>query len=245
MPIATDPENKAAVKEWLKTRNKYMTGFCNIGSCEGQKPRSNGGKPLPSCPMIESCPCECHYRIDQMFEMTGMERVEMRNPDYVPDLGNFVMPVVEYEAPVAVAATPAGVMAPLDAEQPVAANVATPSAPLAERRGPSGVSVKGGLEARVWLALQSNEMKFAREPVTPKLIGEWMVTQYSIPTPSSGAIREVFIRWEKLGFAEWAQKPNRFVKFTGDGSWEELAQLKAKAKRQQTAAQTAASRRIR
>ena len=80
------------------------------------------------------------------------------------------------------------------------------------------------------------------EPITPKVVGDWIAEKYKIPTPSSGAINAVWDRWVKLNFAEQAKKPNRFVKFTGSGTWEELSRIKASIKRQQKSAASAARR---
>lgn len=237
MPISTD-------KKWLKGRNKFMTGFCNDsgkpGQHEGQKPKS-GDKPLPTCEYWDTCPCVCHQNVDKMFEMTGLERRLVPNPEYVHEASEFVIPDVAIDPLGPVAVPVAGVIGPDDDERPVAAQDGPSTAPLAQRRTPTGRAARGGLEAQVWEACRSIE----EEPLTPKLVGEFIAEKYTIPTPSSGAINAVWDRWSKLGFAEQGKKPNRFVKFTGDGTWEELCRIKSSTKRQKKSAIAEARRTIR
>lgn len=241
MPIATD-------KAWLKGRNKHVTGFCNNvnkpAQCEGTKPTS-GGVALPVCEHYLTCPCECHYRIDKMFELGNMERQVVPNPNYVSKKAEFVMPEPVIDPATIVAVTPDGSITPQDPSEPVPVATAAKDAPLATRRTDTGRAARGGLEAQVWDALchylgigaTQGEVELG-QPLTPKLLGEWIAEKYKIPTPSSGAINAVWDRWERLGFAEQAKKPNRFVKFTGSGSWEELVKLKSVNKRQEKQAKT-------
>ena len=234
MPLSTD-------KKWLKGRNKHMTGFCNDsgkpGQHEGQKPRS-GGKPLPTCPFWQECPCVCHQNVDMLFEVTGMERQEVPNPEYAPVHGEFVMPDVTFDPIGNAAVTSDDTSDGSNPQEIVATPHAPVLAPLAARRTDTGRAARGGLEAQVWDACSH----ITEHPITPKAVGEWIVERYKIPTPSSGAINAVWDRWVKLNFAEQAKKPNRFVKFTGSGTWEELSRMKASIKRQQKSAASAARR---
>jgi hypothetical protein len=232
----------AKKREWLKGRPKYITGYCNNvnkpAQHEGTKPKNHLGHPLPTCPKWETCPCECHYNVDQLFEMTGQDRQEIPNPEYIPDHGHFVMPV--YADPVAadVASTGDGVTTPPNDEHTLGAPASPAAAPLASRRTPTGRAARGGLEAQVWEACRSIDT----EPKTPKVIADWIAEKYTIPTPSSGAVNAVWDRWVKLGFCEQAKKPNRFLKFIGEGSWDELQRKKNSIRTTEKAAKSAARR---
>jgi hypothetical protein len=245
IPVGKTSAEKAEIKQWLKDRDKYPTGFCNEngkpGQHEGTKPKDWRGKPMPTCPMSESCPCECHLRVDKMFQMTGLDRKHIPNPEYIPEKAEFVLPDVT-EDPIGDAAVPSGgVITPPDIERPVATPPTPAAAPLATRRTETGRAARGGLEAQVWDACRSLEEQIGNEdPITPKQVGDWIATKYVIPTPSSGAINAVWDRWSKLGFCKQAKKPNRFLEFCGEGTWEELARMKGSAKRQLKSAQTAA-----
>lgn len=235
MPISTD-------KKWLKGRSKHMSGFCNEngkpGQHEGNKPKNFLGHPLKTCPFWDSCPCECHKSVDLLFEMTKMERREIPNPEYVPDHGGFVPPEVDSDPLGTVASSAVGVMTPLDVERPVGVASVAPTAPLAQRRTPTGRAARGGLEAQVWDACTRTRA----EALTPKAVAEWIAEEYKIPTPSTGAVNAVWARWENLGFAKTAKKPNRFLEFTGEGTWEELTRIKSSSKRQKKSAESLARR---
>ena len=224
-----EPKN-AEQRAWLKGRSKFCTGFCNDinkpAQCEGTKPKSYKGEPMPTCPFWLTCPCECHWNVDQLFKITGMERQLVPNPEYRTPESEFVIPETVIDPLGTVASSGDGVIGPDDDERPVAATWTPPAAPLAERRTETGRAARGGLEAQVWEACRTLDA----EPLTPKVIGEWLADKYHIPTPSSGAINAVWDRWDKLGFAKQGKKPNRFLGFTGEGTWEELARLKAKVK---------------
>ena len=224
MPISKD-------KQWIKGRNKHLSGFCNDvnkpAQHEGTKAKS-GDVPLPTCPFWEECPGECHKTVDMLFEATGMERQEMPNPEYIPDHGDFLPPLVADPIGLADASTVDGVMTPPDDQRPVDTPSVAAATPLAQRRTDTGRAARGGLEAQVWDALQN----IKGEATTPKLVGEWIAEKYKIPTPSSGAINAVWDRWTRIGFCEQAKKPNRFLKFTSTGTWEELMRLKQSGKLQ-------------
>jgi len=173
-----------------------------------------------------------------MFAMTGQERVPIPNPEYDPPLSEFLMPYVPDPVPDHDAATGDGVMTPPDLEHPVDGATVPAAAMLASRRTPTGRAARGGLESQVWEACHAIE----QEPLTPKVIGSWIAEKYKIPTPSSGAINAVWDRWTKIGYSEQAKKPNRFLKFTGDGTWEELLRIKARTKTAKRSAESAARR---
>lgn len=229
MPVSTD-------KKWLKGRYKHVTGFCNDngkpGQHEGQKPRS-GGNPLPTCPYWQECPCVCHQNVDFLFEQTGMERIEVPNPEYIPYHTEFVMPVVPDLIDSSVALTPDGVSTPPNRKRAAQSPSVAAETPLAQRRTDTGRAARGGLEAQVWDACRlflAAENNYNGGPITPRLICEWIAQKYKIPTPSSGAVNSVLDRWEKLNFAKKGKKPNRFLGFVETGSWEELIALKSRTK---------------
>jgi hypothetical protein len=219
---------------------KFKTGFCNNGDCEGNKPKTWRGKPKPTCKFWQTCPCECHKRIDDMFKMAEMPRQLIENPEYIPEKVHFdimdYMKTSDEAVPFSPLATsgPDGVEghAP-DAPRPAAA-------PLAARRTDTGRAARGGLEAQVWEQCQV----FAAGGIeaTPKVLADLIADKYKIPTPSTGAIGAVFNRWEKIGFAKQGKKPIRFLGFTGEGTWQELEVIKAKAKRTRKQTQSAARR---
>ena len=73
--------------------------------------------------------------------------------------------------------------------------------------------------------------KGAQGLITPRILADAIAEHYKIPTPSTGAIGAVWDRWSKLGFAKQEKQPVRFLDFEGQGTWDELQILKAKAKR--------------
>lgn len=230
------PASTKENREWLKTRSKHVSGFCNEngkpGQHEGSKPVNHAGRPLPTCNLWTTCPCECHKRLDDTFASVGRDRFEMLNPDYKPVVDEFVMPEFVVESPVAAASVVGGESVPyvsVDAANPIPV---MPAAPLAERRTETGRAARGGLEAQVWEAVDVILKQGDSLEITPKVVADMIAERYKIPTPSSGAVNAVWDRWEKLGFSEQAKKPNRFVRWCNQGTWEELAGLKSKAKRE-------------
>ncbi|SRR6266540_1563970 len=239
---AKNPD-RAKKLEWLKDRNKYVTGFCNEhnkpGQHEGTKPKTQSGKGIKTCPYWQTCPCECHYNVDMLFEMTGQERLEIQNPEYAPYFGDFALP--EYVEPTILepALTVTGAIESPDLEHIATVPPAPAAEPLVARRTETGRAARGGLEAQVWEAIHALN---GESDKTPKIVSEWIANKYVIPTPSSGAINAVWDRWTVLGFCEQAKKPNRFLKFTKEGTWDELQRLKNSAKVQKRSTESAQRR---
>lgn len=244
MPILKPktPDERA----WLKGRNKYCSGFCNNygkpAQCEGTKPRNTLNHALKTCPMWMVCPCECHHRVDEMFAMTGQERVPIPNPEYDPPLSEFLMPYVPDTLPDHDAVNGSGVTTPPNLEHPLDGHTAPAADALASTRTPTGRAARGGLEAQVWEACTEWRKGALDVLCTPKMIADFIAERYKIPTPSSGAINAVWDRWTKIGFAQQAKKPNRFLGFTGEGSWEELLRIKARTKISKRSADSMARR---
>lgn len=230
----------AEQRAWLKDRAKNCTGFCNDfnkpAQCEGTKPRNYKGQPLPTCEYFSTCPCSCHWNVDQMFSMTGLDRKLVPNPEYVPPVAEFVMPDFTEDPLGTVAVADGGVIEPVDHERPVAVPPTPDATPLAHRRTETGRAARGGLEAQVWDACFNMP---GEDDLTPKQVVDWIADKYKIPTPSTGAVNAVWERWVKLGFATVAKKPNRFTGFSNDGTWEELVRMKGSAKRQAKSAKVA------
>jgi hypothetical protein len=242
-------ETRAKDKQWLKGRDKYVSGYCNSfnkkPAHEGEKPRSPSGKPLKTCPMWDSCPCECHYKIDKMYESIGQPRVvEMPNPEYIPEKSPFVMPEDPIPDDPSIPLHDAGVNGHPITESPAAANVATPThASLPPT--PTGRRHRGQLEYEVlevctrWVAGEFDEAN-----CIPKFVAATIAHEQGIPTPSTGAVQAVWDRWEKLGIATQAKKPARFTGWDGDfdGTATALTKLKASRRRQEKSAKSQAAR---
>lgn len=246
MPVAADKADKEGVKLWLKGRNKYVSGFCNDinkqPAHEGTKPKSRLGKPMRTCPAWDTCPCQCHYDLDKMFEMVGRTRTEeIPNPEYVTPVSDFIFPTPAMIAADNAAFRPSRAPAPPIGEGTTtdAPEAAVP--PLASVRTPTGRATRGGLELQVFVAIRAIEVNLtAEEHLTPKMVGAWIADQYTIPTPSSGAIAAVWDRWEKMGVGTQAKKPVRFIEFTPDElTWADIERKKQQAR---TAKKSAAVR---
>jgi len=237
MPVATDPTDKAGVKEWLKGRNKYVTGYCNDinkqPAHEGTKPKSRTGKSMPTCSAWNSCPCQCHYDLDKMFAMVGRTRTEeLPNPEYVSPVSEFVFPTPAMIAADNAAFRPSRAPAPPNGQgtPPDAPEAAVPL--LASVRTTTGRATRGGLELQVYVAIRAIEADLTEEDhLTPKMVGEWIADKYTIPTPSSGAIAAVWDRWTKMGVGTQAKKPVRFIEFTPDElTWADIERKKQQAR---------------
>lgn len=250
IPVGKNAEERAKIKKWLEGRNKYPSGFCNEHgiparsvSHEGTRPTDYKGNPMKTCHLWQTCPCECHYKLDVMFEMGEMERHEVPNPLYVRVPTQFVMPEVKNPLTGAVASSPGGVSGPDGDEEAYAPLPVADTTPLAQRRTPLGYAGRGTLEAQVWDAVTKHlDMMNLGIPITTLVISDWIATEYKVPTPSRGAIQAVWVRWQKLGYGKLESKPVRFGGFTGDGSWEELERMKGAVKRKQKSDQAAAKR---
>jgi hypothetical protein len=221
---------------------KIKTGYCANGYCEGTKPKSWRGTPVPTCKFFATCACECHVRFDEIFKIAGEPRILIENAEYIPDLIEFHIEDYMNLGDSSGALNPDGADGSPSMERPVESQPARSPVMLASRRTDTGRAARGGLEAQVWDLCRVFMSKGMEGLVTPKLLAEAIADHYKIPTPSTGAIGAVFDRWEKLGFAKQAKKPVRFMGFEGKGTWEELQILKGKTKRERKASQSAARR---
>lgn len=244
LPEGKTPAERADIKEWLKDRNKYPSGFCNEhgkpGQHEGQRPKDWKGNGMPVCPHYLDCPCNCHYQIDKMFGAGGMERRFMQNPEYSPPVNEWKMPLVTVEDPLGVALSSDGASAPSGVEEGYVAPARPAQPPLVERRTPLGYAGRGTLEAQVWDACRW--MLEHNIQATTLVVSEWIASKYKVPTPSRGAIQAVWVRWDKMNFGSLEKKPVHFSGFLNQGTWEELERLKASAKTAKKSAEAAAKR---
>lgn len=208
---------------------KIKTGFCSNGHCEGTTPHNFRGRAMPTCDFFRTCACECHVRFDEMFKLAEMERILLNKSAYVPERIDFnpddYLPTRKEDAP----SNPLAPVAPVAVEGALAPPPPVAQPPLTQRRTDTGRAAKGALEAQVWE--QCVVFAAASIPATPKMLAELIADKYHIPTPSTGAIGAVFDRWVALGYAEKSARPVQFLKFTGEGTWEELDWMKAKARK--------------
>lgn len=193
-------------------RNKYLSGYCLNGLCEGTRPKNHNDKPLKTCPWWDKCPCECHKILDDMFAMQDeVVRHEMPNPEYRPDLGDFVMPTPEEM-----------LAARRDKERSEGKADYSSAAPEEILKGSvfnsteSGYRARGQLEYQVFVACSTIAFPNSATKLiqfTPKIIGEYIAKHEGIEPPSSGAIQAVWDRWVKMGFAQYEKHPVRFTGF--------------------------------
>ena len=221
------------------------TGLCINGQCEATKPKSPSGKPMPVCLSWDWCKCKCHKQITDMYQIAGLPREEPdQNPDFHPDKGNFVMPAVFADTPHTVLSSANGTDAHTDTSDAVVtpsdalratleASLATGLQPVGFTPTPTGRKARGELEYEVLSVCGDYAHDvFDWDMCTPKYISEEIGKRNAAEPPSTGAIVEVFKRWEKLECAVCAMKPIRFEYFKMDDSITTLNMLKARAKRE-------------
>lgn len=201
-----------------KQRGKMKSGFCGIGSCEGTRPRSPSGKPMKVCFFIEDCPCECHTVLDEMCELTGTPRVFQDNPEYIPVKSVFWMPTPDDLVAMRAAVPPrdrGGSRSTADGPLPVLPAITDESA------GVSGVAIQPyDPNPRTRRPLEAEVKKVCDEwgGVDCALTLQYIAESIDPDEPRSvGAIREVLIRWDKYGFATYAEDPLRFTGYTPTG----------------------------
>lgn len=238
MPMrATGDFGAMECKNWQMHVLPFVTGWCNSGYHEGTKPKDASGKAVRTCHIIMRCPCDCHTQVEKMFEISGLPRIHLDNPEWMPVKSPYWMPSWEDLAPITTSSTTDGVGTPDDIEGPplVAPVPAYAVAPHRERTfapTASGRTAKGELESWVknvcdqWLMNDIDN----REPLTPSRISRVIGSDQGIKDPSSGAVDAVLKRWIKLGFATVEFKPTRFIGYTEDGLKYGLDALKKRAK---------------
>ena len=223
------------------------TGFCENGNCEGTNRKSYTGKPMPTCKYWKTCSCSCHLSYDQMFQIAEMPRTVVDNSGYSPDRGGFVMPTMEERMAEHVLSAPIAARRPTITESPapdiVPASIVRDFAPTATGRAAAGeLESWVRKQTDIWLVESlENDVWYQ---CTPTYLAEQIAEAEGIKPPSVGAISAVFDRWVKIGFAECAKKPTRFLKYTEQGVRLGLEGCKEKAKRSRKLQEAAAGRRI-
>lgn len=238
VPCGTKYKGSECPKKALHV-HKFKTGFCANGFCEGTKPKSFSGKPVKTCEHWMTCGCDCHTLIDEMMKMAEMVREEVPNPEYVPTPRTWWMPeddpTFDVSQPLSSfdgTDTPGTDERPSNTPPNGAHGPLRPVSQPVFAATPTGRRARGQLEYDVLsVCIDFANDVFDWTECTPKLVSERIGKLHAEEPPSTGAINAVWDRWEKLGFAEQAKKPSRFVRFLGDGSIQNLERIKAQAKR--------------
>lgn len=233
-------------------KRKYKTGFCNsfnkAPQCEGTKPVSADGTPMPTCADWQGCACSCHEMITKMYADIGMNReppdqsheylewvrAQEREFDhrgtwldgeYVPlsNIDDVPLPIDDENTPTDPPAT---------ATAPSPAHLHAVDQPSFAAT-PTGRRARGQLEYDVLKVCQEYAKNvYDWTMCTPKLVAERIGKMNETEPPSTGAINSVWDRWEKLEFALQDKKPSRFVRFVGAGDELELQRRKSQTKRE-------------
>lgn len=213
-----------------------LTGFCHSGWHEGVKAVTASGAPAPTCKFYINCPCECHARLNRMYQISGQERILVDNSDWKPESISLPAHVTSIVTVPSVAPT---TDAPPAREEPAAAVLPAPIARSFEPT-PTGRTARGELES--WVKVETDAwaadvIASAEHPeivvrnCTPRFVAEEIARSKGIKAPSEGAVNAVFMRWEKIGFARIERKPTRFTGYTPDGIRLGLEAMKSRAKK--------------
>lgn len=210
--------------------NPMLSGFCHSGWHEGTKAVTASGKPAPTCKHYINCPCDCHARLNRMFQLSGQERILVDQSQWKAD-NPYVLPSLEDVVTAAPFRVP-GIVAAVVMESPAPEIV-----PAAIQRTftvtPTGRAGRGELET--WVREITDIWAVDQEGLcTPKYVSEYIARRKGINAPSVGAVDAVFNRWQTLGFAKIERKPTRFEGYTEDGIRLGLDTMKARAKRATT-----------
>jgi hypothetical protein len=262
--------HKSTDKKWLEGRTKHVSGFCTphiplrAQGHEGEKPVSDAGEPRRTCHLWQTCPCTCHKDIDDMCEMAGIPRepaeqsMEYMEKVHASETATRAMLDAVYadayrtrplwnpdgpdtrpddEGPATGTLDPATGTPAAPAPAPIHRPVFTPT--------PTGRRARGQLEYDVLQVCREYvNGVYEWDACTPKAIAERIGAMNATEPPSTGAINAVWDRWEKIGFAEQAKKPSRFVKFTGESSDMALDRTKGASKRAKKSVQAELKRGI-
>lgn len=199
------------------------TGFCILKQCEGTKPLSPSGQPLPTCKFWMDCSCQCHAELTEMFQLGGRERALVNVSEYVPKPSGFWMPDAEFLASLRTPGDVGRLPSPADVER----GLEGPSRP-AERRfmpTPTGIRARGQLEDDVKKVCDRFDMGSGPIALPLSFIANQI---HPDAPPSVGAIREVLLRWALCGFATMGSKPLAFTGYTDEGRKEGLDVMKYK-----------------
>ncbi len=220
-----------------------ISGFCGNGHHEGLSPVNYQGKPLPTCVWLP-CRCQCHKKLDEMFELAGQERVgRLPNPKYIPERSPFVMPEQTLSTGTITSSNIDHTDAPLG-PQIATAGVLDRLAGRSFGLTPSGIRARGQLEYEVLAVCRAFDNKvYDWDMCVTKNVAEAID---KADPPSSGAIQAVWERWARIGFATYAKKPLRFYCFNDNsGTAEELDLYKLNVKKKKARSKAEARRGIR
>lgn len=218
------------------------TGWCIMGQCEGTRPKSAYGNPMPTCIAWEICKCKCHKQITEMYKMADMPREPAEpNPEYHPPRRDYWMPgdpepaidpvpfIIDGETMPDVPERPV-MPPPVAQDRPVSPAPVTWGRPAST---PTGRKAKGQLEYEVLAICADFAAKvFDWEYCTPMAVSEEIGKRNAAEPPSTGAVSAVWDRWERMDFSEQAKKPSRFVRFKTEGSVNALERRKLEIKRE-------------
>lgn len=203
------------------TQVPLCSGLCETNAHEGTRPKSYNGTPRQVC-LLSWCECECHTRLDEMFDMMEMERTPQDNPEFVPYERTYWMPSDDPNYGIDT--------------QPQSDFTETGDVAVLEREvavTESGRTARGGLEFWVqreclaWILDHDDG-----EPCTPKFLSNEIARVEGIKPPSQGAISAVFDRWERYGYARIGRdRPQRFLGLTEQGKEKGLDWCRANAKK--------------
>lgn len=174
--------------------------------------------------------------------MSDKDRIEaVPNPEWQPAPREFWLPSDDWEGVVEPSSVRSGTPAPVRLESPapdlVPATVVRTFGPTA-----TGRAARGELES--WVKIKCDEWLIERYQMlcTPAWLANEIAYDQGIKAPSVGAISAIFDRWVKLGFAQVAKKPTRFLAYTDEGKKLGLDGMKTRAKRQRDMARAEMNR---
>lgn len=211
-PCGTDLAGETRCPNRSRHVNKYRTGFCIDGNCEGTERVTSSGGYHKTCSAWLTCPCQCHEQVSLMYKMTGVER-KLPITKYQPPKNEFVIPTIE------------------DVAQEIGIEVVKSEHPeIPTRINNSSKGRRRPLDELVQMCAEDWVLKGKKFYMTPAHASEWIAKETGLPAPSRGAIHALFKRWESLEFAFIAKSPTRFAGFTKKGVTHGLAGLKKKSK---------------
>lgn len=216
----------------LPSKTTIPTGQCYAGWHEGTKARDWRGTPVRTCEQWQTCPCECHERITNMFQVGEQERVLIENPEYHTPERTWYMPVYGLDYGEGASSSVALMDSPetLKRAAPIESTAVLGAPSRAFAPTPTGRTARGELEAQV-LEVVTEWIIDPYCTCTPRFISIEIARVQKIPEPSTGAVNAVLDRWVKYGYCILERTPTRFVALTEAGKIKGLAQIKIEYKR--------------
>jgi hypothetical protein len=209
----------------------YRSGFCNLGLHESTAPKDRNGKALKVCVFYETCTCECHQIVNEIFELSGTPREGKQNPDYVPYVPTHNLGLKTIEAP--------GILDEVEVPKNTMISIAPgiiPGAIVKEfTPTPSGRLARGQLT--LWVKEICDEWIVEMYDVTctPQWIAEKIKEYHKLGEFDPGGIYGIFYKWRDWEFAYIDEKPLRFDGYTDHGIKAGLDGCEAEYKRKMKA----------